>query len=1039
LRNFKEPKVLLAPAEIEHAAQELKIFREELNNARGFLREKQTTFLGKVFQPKVPLFLVIGADTAGKSSLLTHSGLGLIDANYHAISNPMSTRYCHFWFAEGGVFVDTAGTYTMASSTDLSTNVAWRGLIKLLRSYKRRCPLSGLIIAIDLPALSQDRNRLEATLASIKQRIYEISKYASELPIFVVLTKADLIAGFKDFFANLNTVERQQLFGLSFRGRHDRPVQAFEDKFKALLQRLHEYMLERLLHESQMEKRARIKDFPLQIESLKATIATIVNEIPSNAQTRLNGIYFTSSLQKGQPIDYLHTSVTSVMDLQAAVAEANANRNAFVAPAASAQQTYFLQGLFEQMLYAAKSAHFGATKKKIEFSSSPKLVLPSILLALGISILGSVFLYFNYRTSAASIVALHEIFSRNNNTQVSNDIDQLYLMKEKTAAVARTHFWRILKVAALEKTAVEAQQKYNLVLTNQFMPALQADLEMLLENPNNKDVHDLYATFKAYLMLSDPKKIDNNYLQKWFASYWAKNINDVGVLKRQDLYLKDALKLGLKFNANSQLLARMHNNLMSLPVEELIYTIFRNEQSAKYTSLDVSNLKNSTFDFSSLNISQFYTRPQLDQVLIKDNFDKFAQNILQNDWVLTSGQDAPRQLQDKDLVAFKNKARELYLNDYVATWQTALHAVKITGWQNLAQADQELQVLAGDNSPLLNVLNLVRVNTAAPILNNQFQDLSNVDTKKLQAVLRELTGYCQSISLAQNSGQVAWQATVQSMQNNQIPAALETLRVFAEAQPEPLKSWLMQINDSTWKVLLWASKDYLNTLWSAQVVPVFNKTLNDTYPLFKEAKDMADLNDFTNFFGPKGIVDNFFTSYVRPFVDVSHNYWVWKTVAGQQLPVPQETLEMFIRATLIQKMFYPNGTKNVETHFSLTPLALDPSIKSFTLNVDGQPVIASAEQMLARWLTWPGPQPGNVSLEFVKADNSVVHNSVGGGAWAWFKLLADSNLQATTTPQRFEVTFVYSGNSVRYLLTAARAINPFIPDIINNFRCVEKL
>ena len=131
-------------AEAEHAAAEINIFKENMANALKFLKHQS------------PLFLVIGADSAGKSSLLAHADLGLIDAEGQTITNPMSTRYCHFWFSGEEIFVDTAGSYTTASSSNVAVNSAWRGLIKLLNNYKRRVPLSGLIVVVDLPALASD-------------------------------------------------------------------------------------------------------------------------------------------------------------------------------------------------------------------------------------------------------------------------------------------------------------------------------------------------------------------------------------------------------------------------------------------------------------------------------------------------------------------------------------------------------------------------------------------------------------------------------------------------------------------------------------------------------------------------------------------------------------------------------------------------------------------------------------------------------------------------------------------------------------------
>jgi type VI protein secretion system component VasK len=58
---------------------------------------------------------------------------------------------------------------------------------------------------------------------------------------------------------------------------------------------------------------------------------------------------------------------------------------------------------------------------------------------------------------------------------------------------------------------------------------------------------------------------------------------------------------------------------------------------------------------------------------------------------------------------------------------------------------------------------------------------------------------------------------------------------------------------------------------------------------------------------------------------------------------------------------------------------------------------------------------------------------------ALFRLLDQSNLQTSTDTKNFQLTFDLNGNAVRYQLFAANPINPFIPGILEGFRCPEQL
>ena len=1036
------PSVTLPPAELEYAIEELRIFQENIESACLFLKQQHPqTFLPS--SSKTPLYLVIGASEAGKSTLLTQSGLNLIDAHRQNISNPSSTRYCHFWFSDKAIWVDTAGHYTTANPNNPSINLAWRGLIKLIDSYKNRCPLSGLIIAIDLADLARDPQKAQQILINIKQRIYEIARYVHELPMFLILTKVDLIAGFSDFFADLTGgTERQQAFGIGLQDLigATRPIQVFADKFDLFMQKLQTRVFGRLQQETSLEKRGTIQDFPLQIERLKEVIEEIVNEIPHNAQTRLQGIYFTSAVQHGLAIDCLPLPFMETPNQEGKNITRN---NAYL----RGQQPYFVGQLFQHII----NKNEGNKGKKNVSSPTPHyLSLLRTLLPLSVIIIGGFTLYGSYLSSLNSLTNLRNVTQQYASILTEGDsntkLNQTYLLLQKTTKDFHNTWWQFSTSPNLNNLISSITKAYHSLLRSVFIPQLKAILEASLNAPiENQKPLDFYNALKAYLMLGNQDRRDITYLQKWFDSYWEKTYsNNKDLLLQQNLFLPAVLQNNLNIDTDERVINVARAALTNVALDQLIFALFADQSPLLKQHISTESSSIASFLSQEFSIAKLYTEPSVAETY--NHLSSTASNTITHDWVL--GLDQQGEQQNSllaDTKQLNRKIRSIYLTRYVVAWNDALNKVKITEFKDLKQTVNDLQCLTKQSSPLLGLLHLVKANTISPRNDAQFNDLVTapfknwqaIDEQKLQQILVNLVNYLTPLTNSLDHSQKSWGATKEAMEQNKLPNEIEALRSFAEKQPEPLRTWLVTLANNSWDILLQESKDYLNLTWEKTVTPKFITTLQNRYPLSKDSTSDVSFEDFTKFFGAHGVMDSFFASYLQPFVDTSKPYWVWKKIANHKIDISQETLEMFMRASLIRKMFYPNDIKHPISHFSLTPLEIAPEVKSFTLMMEGQTIFAMPSRMGSRWITWPGPKAENVALEFVDREGKNTQATFGG-PWAWFKLLDKSSLQSTGDPRRYTLSFDLNGYSIKYQLVADKLVNPFIPDILANFRCVEK-
>jgi type VI protein secretion system component VasK len=268
--------------------------------------------------------------------------------------------------------------------------------------------------------------------------------------------------------------------------------------------------------------------------------------------------------------------------------------------------------------------------------------------------------------------------------------------------------------------------------------------------------------------------------------------------------------------------------------------------------------------------------------------------------------------------------------------------------------------------------------------------------------------------------------------------ALSHLLQQSRLLPEPLQTWHTSIATESWRILLKNTENFLNRIWIATVYPQYEALLDQRYPLFKEATTEIALTDFTNFFGSNGVMDSFFKNHLEPFIDNSRLYWEWKNIDGQKLAIPQTTLEMFIRAALIEKMFFSENTVRPSITFSLVPAEFDPKLSSFSLNLEGQVITYQKDNEQIISMTWPGPQPNHTQVTLID-DKGKRSDVIETGPWSWFRLLDKCQLESTNNPKHFKLSLDLNGYMAHYELYTNGVVNPYLPGILNAFRCPPSL
>ena len=76
------------------------------------------------------------------------------------------------------ILLDTAGRYTTQDSQASVDRAAWEGFLELLRKYRKRRPINGVLVAISaLDFMTMDANQRHQHASAIKTRIRELDEF----------------------------------------------------------------------------------------------------------------------------------------------------------------------------------------------------------------------------------------------------------------------------------------------------------------------------------------------------------------------------------------------------------------------------------------------------------------------------------------------------------------------------------------------------------------------------------------------------------------------------------------------------------------------------------------------------------------------------------------------------------------------------------------------------------------------------------------------------------------------------------------------
>lgn len=261
---------------------------------------------------ELPFYLLVGEPQAGKSILLQNSDLHF-PFGQERLSGVGGTRGCDWWFTDEAVILDLAGRL-FTHEHGVADKLEWESFLEMLAEFRPLCPANGVLLVVPCDSLLSDTpdqcaekaNRVQSGLLTLTQKL------EAQLPVYLVLTKADKIFGFAESVHRLEARMRHEMFGWS-RGyeRADQPFDLREakegmDELVGRARILRERMLATARIPEALPEVDRLYAFPDELAgiwpSLEVYLKRVFTESGLVQRTTFRGIYLTSGLQTGAPI-----------------------------------------------------------------------------------------------------------------------------------------------------------------------------------------------------------------------------------------------------------------------------------------------------------------------------------------------------------------------------------------------------------------------------------------------------------------------------------------------------------------------------------------------------------------------------------------------------------------------------------------------------------------------------------------------------------------------------------------------------------------
>ncbi len=1041
-----------------------------------------------------PWYVIIGPPGAGKTTALLNSGLRFPFSDT-ALKGVGGTRNLDFWFADEAVLVDTAGRYTSQDSDSERDRDGWRAFLRLLKKNRPLQPVNGVLVAIGLDELlGADVAKIDQHAATVRRRLQELQQELEvAVPVYVMFTKADLIAGFSEFYDDLDVEGRRAVLGATFPWAQEtrldpaRLATAFDEMAQALADRTSK----RLQDELDARRRGLIVGFPGQIAGLRSRLVRLL-EGAFPAQTPeppapLRGFYLTSGVQQGSPLDQLLGGVAAVYD---APVRADARGRAYfinrlltdvVIPEAGLVQTSpqarARKALALTLGFAAIAAIALLTLIAWTFSLTANRTMQNHLLAAAQNSLQEA------RNDGVDLVEVREsdpdLEASLSVLRALRDLPGGYAETRKGVPLGRRFG---LYQSSDSRAAIQAYQQG---LQRVLLPRMLLRLERVL-NDNQATPLTLYEPLKVYLMLGgQAPALDRAAIKAWVEADWAASVypgEDRAPLRKELGQHLDALLDDPQFGSvwpgrtaplDGALVTQSRAAVQTLSLADRAYAILKQRAAASgqpgwradavLSSGDVKAFAGGEAVLAET-VPYFFTRKGFEEA-----YQVGLQNVqgeLEKDlWVL--GSDQGRESIRAQMRAVRPGVAGLYARDYIKAWEGVVQSLKPADYFHDLNA---FAAATGSPSPLKLILLEVRKNTdfsggtavdaaakglaaklgplaaasgdiggdssgdmdAGRQITDDFK-LSNafVGDGKGPAPVDDLMAKLKAAVTAKGAADRAGGLGGSDAAQADLNKAMSELAAASATAPPLVQAYAAGAAHQGDQAQVSAAQGAVASLYDQTVAPACRSVTENRYPFVTASANDAPVGDLLRLFGANGQMDNFVQQRLRPLTDSAGPVWRWRADDPVAATFDPTSAGEFQKANDIRDLLLSGVALKVEAvGFGGATTAAELSVGGTTYRFDA----GQAGQRPIQWSPTALPEAHVTLFAGAQKQNSFSFE----GPWALFRLM-DVARKENAGPLAIKATFGEGAASATFRVILPGTSNPFSRGGPWSFRCPPKL
>jgi type VI secretion system protein ImpL len=685
---------------------------------------------------QLPWYMFIGTPGSGKTTALINSGLSFPLADQFgkaAIRGVGGTRSCDWWFTNEAVLLDTAGRYTTQDSNESVDLAEWTGFLNLLKKFRPRQPINGVLLTLSVSdLLTGDRNARQAISVNFKKRLAELrDAFGISFPVYVLVTKLDLISGFSEYFAGLDKEERSQVWGFTFPytpnpDARNSPLsggfrQASASYFADLNTRINAALPEVLLHEPNLSRRALIYAMPQQFAGLSDLIGEVLDPLFADSMfaeaALLRGVYFTSGTQEGTPFDRVFGAMQARFGVTASVRAASSPGTG---------KSFFLLRLMREVIF--NESHLAGRNWRWEKRQRILRVLG--MAAIGIGLFGLAGAWFwsygGNRDYIAEVEASAEVFSKdiNANPAIARiEIAQLLPILDRAEGLNASKKFDVaapplgVRWGLYQGPKIKAatHMAYDRMLEEAFWPRVARRIETVLREAPADNLEYGYEALKAYLMMFDSAHFDAGGFKSWAVVDWEKSAADPEMRVRFEHHLSrlaESRVPAAPFKIDENLVKTVRDRLEQLTPAQRAYSRLKRRLGGHREFPDFT-LSGAAGAQAPLTFVRMSGKPLTSGIPgmftmrgYRDGFESEARDVAtlfnnEDSWVLGGGASSTKQLA-KEAISGRGiqEIRRLYFTDYAKTWDEFLTDIKLAPSTSITQSVQLARVLSAADSPL---------------------------------------------------------------------------------------------------------------------------------------------------------------------------------------------------------------------------------------------------------------------------------------------------------------------------------------------------